>query len=155
LFTTKWLQNLGVKVDAVTQDMIDADEPPEQAEENDQILGEVPESLKRLRALSTKMTDDMDKQFEEHRKTHGLPGHSHQECEKFHEGLVPIKLEVEAIQQLFWLSLLTELGITFNKNLSLRHGWKVVLTPEEKEEEEEESGIPVGMTVLHIGHRHR
>jgi hypothetical protein len=153
LLTTKWLENLGTKIDAITQDMIDAHQPDGIIEEDEKVAGTVPENLKKLKVIHSQMIDDLEKRNEEHQKSHRDPGHTSADCEKFHEEMAPVKRELKVIGQLFWLSLEDELGIGHNVNLAIRQDWQVVFMPEQ-EEEEEESGIPIGMATLIIGHRH-
>ena len=146
MFRSKWLGGLQAKMDALTKDDIKKHQPDGEIEDGEKVIGSVPENLRRLRIVQIMMTETARQKEREHKLSHLSPDHKPEDCAKFHEEMAPIGREISAINDLFWLSLESELGVTSGASIGYRSGWEVVSIPEK----EEDVSDLVGMTLMSL-----
>lgn len=130
MFTSNYLKGLQAKMDALSQEDIDNNQPEGVVGEDEQVVGTVPEYLRKLRTVHSQMVDAAQRKDDEHHLSHSSPNHKEEDCVKHHQEMSPIKREVSVISNLFWMCLESDLGIDPGTSIGIRADWQVVTLPE-------------------------
>lgn len=136
----EWIKNLIAEAENWDKP---GEEPDDDVAENEKVLGEVPEDLKKAMGYFNHLAGQAEKMFAEHRRAHRDPKHDTKSCEKFSREISEIAEKAEFLHKIFWKSLRASLKISAN-SIGLRKGWKVV----ECQEEDSESRIIRVVTVM-------
>jgi hypothetical protein len=131
----KWLEDLLERIASFLESNPVIEEPDEEVAENEKIIGEVPEDLRKLRAYNSSLVKKANELVKTHMKEHVHPNQTSEMCKKFHDSILPLGNEIEITRLFFWSRINNELKI-HNGNTGLRKGWKVVEIPEESEKSE-------------------
>lgn len=123
----RWLQDIIERINTTVVNS-GVEDPVGEGEE---VVGEVPEGLKKTFCYLGALSKKMMAMIEEHYERHALPGHTSEMCEAFGRSLELLEHEQKAVSYAFWNGLRAELNLP-KESLCIQDGFKVVIkTPED------------------------
>ena len=139
----KWLEDLLERIASFLESNPVIEEPDEEVAENEKIIGEVPENLKKVHAYMDFLAKKLKKMVKEYNKEElEGPGHTPETRKKFHDSLSPLMDELKIVKVAFWREFQNELKISV-EGIGVRRGWKVVEIPTSEESEKPEMSIHI------------
>ncbi len=142
---TEWLGSLQVRIDNLSPEYPKV--PDDKIEDGEEVVGEVPESLRRLWGAIEQLRDEAIRLAEGHNEKCRGPeskGYDAAVCEEVHTQFSWLVDQADTAKDLFWTSVRHGLGIRDGR-LSFRKDWKVVTMPKS------ESGPRIsGFTIVEL-----
>ncbi len=125
---TEWLKLILGRIDALPSEY--PREVSDEIQEGEEVIGEVPEALRRFWGVGQQLHDEADKLLREHGEKRSEDLRSG-ECDDVHAQAAWLNIQALEVGDIYWTSLRHELSLGA-KEIDHRKGWKIVSLPKRK-----------------------